>query len=89
MGSSIFCRLGGTASTLVASCRDPPETVLAKSVGGRLSDRSLLATADGGCGAWEIGGEAGAWDLAPEATGHRVDALRGGIGRGSSEGKEE
>ena len=81
MGSSIFCRLGGTASTLVASYRDPPEMVLAKSIGGRLSDRPTPTVVAGGGGeGWETGGEVGARDLAAEAIDRRVDALRGGIG---------
>ena len=58
--------LGGTAGTLVASCRDPPETVLAKSVGGRLSDHSMPATIAGGCRARETRGGTGARDMAAE-----------------------
>ena len=43
--------------------------------------------AGGGGGAWKIEGEVGAWDLATEAVGRLVDALRGGIGRRSSRGR--
>ena len=80
--------LGGTASTLVASCWDPPEMVLAKSVGGRLSDHSMPATITGGCRAQKNRGEIGARDMAVEAVGGRADASREDIERGSSGGKE-
>ena len=74
---------------LVVFCRDPPEMVLAESVGGRSLGHSMPATIAGGCEAWETRGEIGVRDMAAEAAGSCADASREGIRRGSSGGKEE
>ena len=79
MGSSVFYRLKNTVGMLVVSCRDPPEMVLAESVRGRSSGRSMLATIAGECGARETKGETGVRDMAAEAVGSCANVSREGI----------